>query len=144
VTFGSHVTTTKRKARGKAGHAEKHSQGTIAKKKAREKAGHAQNLLPVRTTSGHVLFRSRDFVTFGQKAPQGRIWRHFLLRMRRTYFRTGHVTDVTSGHVTSGSTTAQHHRKYDLSCTHILLTRQLENRQVTRTRQYTSSHIKRT
>ena len=34
VTFGSHVTTTK--------------------KKAREKPGHAQNLLPVRATSGHV------------------------------------------------------------------------------------------
>ena len=38
VTFGSHVTTTK--------------------KKAREKAGHAQNLLPVRTTSGQGLFQS--------------------------------------------------------------------------------------
>ena len=34
---------------------------------------------------------------------------------------SGHVTDVTSGHVTSGSTTAQHHRKCDLSCAHILL-----------------------
>jgi hypothetical protein len=34
VTFGSHVTTTK--------------------KKAREKTGHAQNLLPVRNTSGQV------------------------------------------------------------------------------------------
>ena len=49
MTFGSHVTTTK--------------------KKAREKAGHAQNLLPIRTASGHGLFRSRDFVTSGQKTP---------------------------------------------------------------------------
>jgi hypothetical protein len=48
VTFGSHVTTTKKKAREKAGHAQKHSHGTIAKKKAREKAGHAQDLLPVK------------------------------------------------------------------------------------------------
>ena len=38
-------------------------------------------------TSG--LFRSRDFVTSGQKAPLGRIWRNFRLHMRRTYFRTG-------------------------------------------------------
>jgi hypothetical protein len=35
------------------------------------------------------LFKSRDFVTSGQKAPLGRIWRNFRLRMRRTYFRTG-------------------------------------------------------
>jgi hypothetical protein len=39
---------------------------------------------------------------------------------------SGHVTDitsgqVTSGHVTSSSTTAQHHRKCDLICAHILL-----------------------
>ena len=100
VTFGSHVTTTKKKARG----------GT----------GHAQNILPVRTASGQGLFRSRDFVTSGQKTPLERIWHNFRLRMRRTYLRTmhvtgvtsGHVTDVTSGHVTSGSTTTQHHRKY--------------------------------
>jgi hypothetical protein len=45
VTPGSHVDTTK--------------------KKAREKAGHAQNLLPVMATSGQGLFRSRDFVTSG-------------------------------------------------------------------------------
>jgi hypothetical protein len=83
VTFGSHVTTTK--------------------KKAREKAGHAQKLLPVRVTFGQGLFRSRDFVTSGQKALLWWIWRNF-----RTSFRTmtnvtsGHMTDVTSGHVTSG------------------------------------------
>jgi hypothetical protein len=35
---------------------------------------------------------------------------------------SGHVTNVTSGHVTSGSTPSQHPLKYDLSCTHILLT----------------------
>ena len=52
MTFGSHVTTTK--------------------KKAREKSGHAQNLLPVRDTSGQGLFRSRDFVTSGQKARKRR------------------------------------------------------------------------
>jgi hypothetical protein len=53
---------------------------------------HAQNILPDRVTSGHVAN-----VTFG------------------------HVTDVTSGHVTSGCSTASLHRKYDLSCPHILL-----------------------
>jgi hypothetical protein len=54
--------------------------------------------------------------------------------MRRTFFRKGHVTgvtsghvtvvtsgQVTSGHVTSSSTTAKHHRKCDLICAHILL-----------------------
>jgi hypothetical protein len=51
VTFGSHVTTTK--------------------KKARKKAGHALNLLPVMATSGQGLFQSRDFVTSGQKALLG-------------------------------------------------------------------------
>ena len=105
----------------------------LLRKKMREKAGHPQNLLPVMAISGQGLFRSRDFVTSGQKAPLWRIWCTFRLCMRRTYFRTGHVTYVTSGHVTdvtsghmtdvtSGSTTAQHHRKYDLSCPHILLT----------------------
>ena len=68
ITSGSHVTTTK--------------------KKAREKSGHAQNLLPIGTASRQGLFRSRDFVTSGQKAILGRIWRNFRLRMRRTYFRT--------------------------------------------------------
>ena len=95
VTFGSYVTTTKKKARGK-------------------KTGHAQNILPVRTASGQGLFRSRDFVTSGQKAPLGWIWHNLRLRMRRIYLRTmhvtgitsGHVTDVTSGHVTSGHMTS--------------------------------------
>ena len=84
--------------------------------------------LPDRASSSHVTN-----VTSGQKALLGRIWRNFRLRMRRIYFRTWHVTDVTSGHVTdvtsghitighvtSGST-SQHLRKCDLSCPHILL-----------------------
>ena len=79
VTSGSHVTTTKKKkTRGKNGACAEH-------------------------TSGHDRFRSRDFVTSGQKATLGRILRNFRLCMRRTYFRTGHVTDVTSGHVTNGT-----------------------------------------
>ena len=90
VTSGSHGTTTK-------------------KKNAGEKAGHVQNILPVRTASGHATLSLPV-----KKTPLGRILRNFMLRMRRTYFRTGHVTDVssghvtdvTSGHVTSGSTTA--------------------------------------
>ena len=88
VTFGSHVTTTK--------------------KKAREKAGHGQNLFPNRTASGHGLFGSRDFVTSGQKTTTRADMAQLRLRMRRTYFRTltnvtsGHVTGVTSGHDTSG------------------------------------------
>jgi hypothetical protein len=65
-----------------------------------EKTGHMQNILPVRATSGQGFFRSRDFVTSGQKTPLGWILRNFRLRMRRAYFRTGHVTDVSSGHVT--------------------------------------------
>jgi hypothetical protein len=77
VTSGSHVTTTKKKARGKM--------------------GHAQNLLPVRDTSGQCLFQSRDFVTSGQKAPtKADIAQNILPD------RTGHVTDVTSGHIISG------------------------------------------
>ena len=43
VTFGSHGTCT------------------TTKKKEREKAGHAQNILPDRASSGHVTyFRSKD------------------------------------------------------------------------------------
>ena len=45
---------------------------TTTKKKTLGKTGHAQNLLPVRATSG------------------------------RRHFRTVHMTDVTSGHMTSG------------------------------------------
>ena len=83
----------------------------LLRKKAREKAGHAQNLLPDRNTFGHVTD-----VTSGQKTPLGRIWCNFRLRMRIAYFRTvhvtgvtsGHVTDVTCGHVTSGHVTSGH------------------------------------
>ena len=52
--------------------------------------------LPDSGSSGHVT------LTSGQKAPLGRIWRNFRLRMRRTYFRTVHMTDVTYVHMTSG------------------------------------------
>ena len=84
------------------------------KEKNAGKTGHAQNILPVRAISRQGLFRSRDFDTSGQKAPLGWILRNFRLRMRRTYFRTWHVTDVTSGlvtgvisgHVTSGSSSS--------------------------------------
>ena len=83
---------------------------TTTKKKAREKAGHAQNILPCRTCSGHVISGSHvTDVTSCEKTPLGRTLRNFRLRMRRTYFRTGpqsrdfrHMTDVTFGHVTSG------------------------------------------
>jgi hypothetical protein len=122
----------------------------LLRKKTPEKDGDAQNMLSVRDTSGQGLFRSRDFVTSGQKgstradiaqlpvahaqnilpnrahdwrhfrsrdwryfrdwcyfcdwrhfrskAPLGRILRNFRLCMRRTYSRTSHVDDVTSGH----------------------------------------------
>ena len=39
----------------------------LLRKKRGGKAGHVQNLIPVRATSGQGLFRSRDFVTSGQK-----------------------------------------------------------------------------
>ena len=79
---------------------------------------HAQNILPVMTASGQGLFRSRDFVTSGQKGPT-----------RADMAPVAHaqnilpvpVTDDTSGHITSGSSTASLHHKYDLSCPHILL-----------------------
>jgi hypothetical protein len=41
----------------------------LRKKKRGEKAGHAQNLLPVRATSGHGLFQSRDWRHFWSKRP---------------------------------------------------------------------------
>jgi len=41
----------------------------LLRKKRGGKSGHAQNLLPIRTASGHGLFRPRDFVTYGQKTP---------------------------------------------------------------------------
>jgi hypothetical protein len=96
VTSGSHGTTVL----------------VLREKKTRGKPGHAQSILPVRATSGQGLFRSRDFATSGQKAPLGRILRNLRLRMRRSYFRTGHITYVTSGHVTSESTTSQHDLKW--------------------------------
>ena len=109
VTSGSHVTTT------------------TTKKKAREKAGHAQNLLPVRNTSAQRLFRSHDFVTSVQDPTRENIAQLPVAHAQNILpdmVISGHVTDVTSGHVTdftSGSTTSQHHLKCDLSCTHILL-----------------------
>jgi len=69
----------------------------LLRKKRGEKARHAQNLLPIRATSGRVT------VTSGRKVLPGRIWRNFRLRMRRTYFRTWYVTDVTSVHGTYGN-----------------------------------------
>ena len=39
----------------------------LLRKKTPEKDGDAQNMLSVRDTSGQGLFRSRDFVTSGQK-----------------------------------------------------------------------------
>ena len=104
VIFGSHVTTTK--------------------KKAREKAGHTQNLLPVRATSGQGLFRSRDFVTSCQKAPLGRIWHNF---RRGTWLMSLPVTWLTSLPVMSlpvmrnGPVHHTIHLKCGLSSTHILL-----------------------
>ena len=37
----------------------------LLRKKRGEKSGHAQNLLPIRTASGQVLFLSRDFRSKG-------------------------------------------------------------------------------
>jgi hypothetical protein len=53
--------------------------------------------LPDSASSGNVTFSLPV-----KKPPLGRIWRNFRLRMRRTYFRTVHMTDVTSGIMTSG------------------------------------------
>jgi hypothetical protein len=112
VTLGSHVTTT-----------------TTTKKKARGKSGHAQNLLPVRDTSGQGLFRSRDFVTSGQKAPT----RADIVQLPVAHAQnilpdmvtSGHVTNVSSGHVTSGHVTSGCSPLLSLKCVfvraHILL-----------------------
>ena len=92
------------------GRRREHPQPTFCattKKKAREKAGHAQNILPDRAYSGLVISGSHvTDVTSGQKAPLGRILRNFRLLMRRAYFQTRRVTDVTSGHVISGYVTS--------------------------------------
>ena len=61
-------------------------------------------------TKGHLTpsgfsWASSGHVTLSlpvKKAPLERILCNFRLRMSRTYFRIGHVTNVTSGHVTSG------------------------------------------
>ena len=54
------------------GRRRENSQPTSTKKKARGKAGHAQNILPDRTSSGHVTSGSHvTDVTSGQKAPLG-------------------------------------------------------------------------
>ena len=102
VTIGSHVTTTKKKKHGK--------------NPGMRRTYFRSGPLPDRASSSHVTD-----VTSGEKAPLSRIWCNFRLRMRITYFRTGHVTYVTSGHVTSGSIPAQHHRKYGFVRAHILL-----------------------
>ena len=82
--------------------------------------------LPDMASSSHVTG-----VTSGQKALLGWIWRNFRLRMHRRYFRTmtnvisDHVTDVTSGHVTSGhaqwSDPPHDPTQMLTECTHILL-----------------------
>ena len=75
----------------------------LLRKKRGEKRAHAHNLLPVWTASGHGHFRSRDFVTSGQKTPIGQIWCNFRLRMGISYFRAGSlpVAWLTSPPVTS-------------------------------------------
>jgi hypothetical protein len=102
VTFGSHDTTTKKNTRGKK----------WGMRRTYFPSGHFwTGPIPDSVSSGQVTD-----VTSGQKAPLGRIWRNFRLRMRSTYFRTGHLTHFRSrdwrhfGHVTSGST-SQHLRK---------------------------------
>ena len=62
---------------------------TTTKKKALGKAGHAQNILLCRTYSGHVTSGSHvtDDIS-GQKAPLGWILCNCRLLMRRTYFQT--------------------------------------------------------
>ena len=85
MTYGSHVTATK--------------------KKAREKDVHAQNLLPVRATSGQGLFRLRD-CHFRSNYPIRADIAQFPVAHAQNIlpdrFTSGHVTDVTSGHVNSG------------------------------------------
>ena len=71
----------------------------LLRKKTGGKAGHAQNLLPVRATSGHGLFQSRN-------------WRHFRskgsTRADMAQHPVAHAQNilpdrVTSGHVTSAN-----------------------------------------
>ena len=86
----------------------------LLRKKRGGKAGHAQNLLPVRATSGQGHFMKGQ-VTFGSHVTTIKKKAREKPGMRRTYFRTvplsdrstsGHVSDVTSGHVTSGHVTS--------------------------------------
>jgi len=116
VTFGNHGTcTTVRKKRGKwyLYYSEKKKRG----KQLRNFRLHMRTL-PDRASSGHVTGHVTD-VTSG--ALLGRILRNFWLRMRRTYFRS-RVTDVTSGHVTSGRSPTLLPHKDAFVRTHILLT----------------------
>jgi hypothetical protein len=112
VTSGSHVTTTKEQMRGQPGMRRTYLRSVPLPDRA--SSGHMTLSLPVKRphkgrygttsgcacaehTSGHGIFRSRDFVTSGQKAPLGRS----KLRIRRTYFRTGLLPDRdSSGHMT--------------------------------------------
>jgi hypothetical protein len=123
VTFGSHgtYTTTKKKGRGKTGHAQNilpdsspsgdvsltslpvKNCTTIVRKKTRGKAGHAQNILRDRASSG-------SDVTSGQKAPTRTDISQLLVAhahsIRPDRACSGHVTDVTSG----SSTASLHHK----------------------------------
>jgi hypothetical protein len=61
---------------------------TTTKKKVREK-NTGKKSTGKNSKTGQGIFRSRDFVTSGEKVPLGRILRKFRLRMRIAYFRTG-------------------------------------------------------
>ena len=80
--------------------------------------GHARTLPSLR---GHVTETCTNILYYSSKKKNaGKI-----RGCARDHFRDFRSLPVTSGHVTSGSsTTSLHHLKYDLSCTHILLSRE--------------------
>jgi hypothetical protein len=99
ATFGSHGTCT----------------NTLVRKKRRENPDMRRTYF--RTRSGQGRFWARDFrlrsITWLTSLP-GPQWAGYCVTLPSTW-------RVSSGHVTSGCSTSLHHRKYGLSCCHILL-----------------------
>ena len=70
--------------------------GRVRRREHPDLGSHPVAMVLLQKKRGHGHFRTGSLPV--KKAPLGRILRNFRLHMRITYFRTGHMTDVTSGH----------------------------------------------